>query len=203
VKGLLGSKAVFTTGDIAKMFGVNINTVVKWFQKGDLKGFSLPGSGTRRVPRGELLSFIASRRVIVESEPLHSVKTLLVTSRSNLTKSFQQAIESAFGYELRTASSAFEAGVLTAAEPPDIVVVHLENVGMGAADVRRAAARWPQLLEIALVAAAPRGVITEGYDEVLLLPARSERILDVLDRTAARKMQTGLSQHIVGLDFLV
>ena len=57
---ILEDKKVFTTGELAEIFEVNINTVVKWFETGLLKGFKLPGSTARRVPRQELLEFILS-----------------------------------------------------------------------------------------------------------------------------------------------
>ena len=58
---LLGPKPTYTTGEIAKLLDVNINTVVKWFETGQLEGYKLPGSHARRIPRSVLINFLAKR----------------------------------------------------------------------------------------------------------------------------------------------
>ena len=49
---------VFTTGQVAKVFSVNINTVIKWFDEGKLEGFRLPRSNERRIYRESVLEFM-------------------------------------------------------------------------------------------------------------------------------------------------
>lgn len=49
---------VFTIGQVAKICKVAPRTVNKWFDSGRLKGFRVPGSLDRRVPRGALLYFM-------------------------------------------------------------------------------------------------------------------------------------------------
>jgi excisionase family DNA binding protein len=51
-------KTVFTTGEVARVLGVNINTVIKWFEEGKLSGFRLPGSNDRRIPTSSLRNFM-------------------------------------------------------------------------------------------------------------------------------------------------
>ncbi|MHC4122628.1 MAG: helix-turn-helix domain-containing protein [Planctomycetota bacterium] len=51
------TKDVLTTGDIAKICNVSIRTASKWFDKGLLKGYQLPGSGDRRIPADEFQEF--------------------------------------------------------------------------------------------------------------------------------------------------
>lgn len=51
-------KDVLTTGDIAKICNVSIRTASKWFDKGLLKGYQLPGSGDRRIPADEFQEFM-------------------------------------------------------------------------------------------------------------------------------------------------
>jgi excisionase family DNA binding protein len=47
-------KKVFTTGQVAKICKVAPRTVSKWFDSGRLRGYRIPGSQDRRIPREQL-----------------------------------------------------------------------------------------------------------------------------------------------------
>src|SRR5947209_14833978 len=49
---------VFTTGQVAKICKVAPRTVSKWFDSGQLKGYRIPGSRDRRIPREDLIRFL-------------------------------------------------------------------------------------------------------------------------------------------------
>lgn len=49
---------VMTTGQVARIFSVNINTVIKWFDEGKLAGFRLPRSNERRIYRESVVVFM-------------------------------------------------------------------------------------------------------------------------------------------------
>ncbi len=51
-------KKVFTTGQVAKICKVAPRTVSKWFDSGRLKGYRIPGSQDRRIPREHLIRFL-------------------------------------------------------------------------------------------------------------------------------------------------
>ena len=51
-------KKFFTTGDTAVICHVAPRTVSKWFDSGKLKGYRIPGSQDRRIPREELYKFL-------------------------------------------------------------------------------------------------------------------------------------------------
>ena len=52
---------VFTTGQVAKICKVAPRTVSKWFDSGRLKGYRIPGSQDRRIPREYLIKFLFDR----------------------------------------------------------------------------------------------------------------------------------------------
>ena len=52
--GVLEMKKVFTTGQVAKICKVAPRTVSKWFDSGRLRGYRIPGSQDRRIPREHL-----------------------------------------------------------------------------------------------------------------------------------------------------
>ena len=51
-------KTVFTTGEAAKICKVSQQTIIRCFDSGQLKGFRVPGSRFRRIPRDQLYSFM-------------------------------------------------------------------------------------------------------------------------------------------------
>lgn len=59
-------KQVFTTGQVAKMCHVAPRTVSKWFDSGKLKGYRIPGSQDRRIPREQLLRFLKDNGMPVD-----------------------------------------------------------------------------------------------------------------------------------------
>jgi excisionase family DNA binding protein len=56
-------RRVYTTGQVAKICSVAPRTVSKWFDSGKLKGYRIPGSQDRRVPRWALLEFLRESKM--------------------------------------------------------------------------------------------------------------------------------------------
>lgn len=54
------SDRYYTTTEAARVCGFSHRTIAKLFDAGLIKGYRLPGSGFRRIPEKELLSFIAA-----------------------------------------------------------------------------------------------------------------------------------------------
>ena len=51
-------KTVYTTGEAAKICKVSQQTIIRCFDSGQLKGFRVPGSRFRRIPREALFRFM-------------------------------------------------------------------------------------------------------------------------------------------------
>src|SRR5262249_16058457 len=51
-------RRAFTTGEAAKICLVAPQTMVKWFDSGRLRGYRVPGSQERRIPRENLIRFL-------------------------------------------------------------------------------------------------------------------------------------------------
>ncbi|RJO71744.1 MAG: helix-turn-helix domain-containing protein [Myxococcales bacterium] len=58
MNGKKEQRKVLTTGAVARLLDVNINTVIKWFDDGEIQGFRLPGSNDRRIPVDSLRDFM-------------------------------------------------------------------------------------------------------------------------------------------------
>lgn len=57
------TKDVFTTGEVAKICNVSLRTVIKWFDKGIISGYIIPGTKDRRIPRNDLMEFMKSHNI--------------------------------------------------------------------------------------------------------------------------------------------
>ena len=61
-------KTVFTTGQVARMFQVAPRTISKWFDTDRLRGYRLPGSQDRRIPKENLIKFCKDYGIPVPAE---------------------------------------------------------------------------------------------------------------------------------------
>jgi two-component system response regulator RpaA len=63
-----GMKDVYTTGETARLLCVAPRTVCKWFDSGQLRGFRVPGTQDRRIPREQLARFITAHGLALPAE---------------------------------------------------------------------------------------------------------------------------------------
>jgi excisionase family DNA binding protein len=56
---------VFTTGEAAKICKVSQQTIIRCFDSGQLKGFRVPGSRFRRIPRDVLYKFMKGLKILL------------------------------------------------------------------------------------------------------------------------------------------
>src|SRR5262249_46037390 len=74
--GVPAMKKVFTTGQVAKICQVAPRTVSKWFDSGRLRGYRIPGSQDRRIPRDQLIKFLKENGMplgALEEESWHKI----------------------------------------------------------------------------------------------------------------------------------
>ncbi len=60
---------VFTVGEVAKICKVAPRSVSKWFDSGRLKGYRMPGSQDRRIPREYLIKFLKEHGMPIADVP--------------------------------------------------------------------------------------------------------------------------------------
>ena len=75
---------VFTTGQVAKICKVAPRTVSKWFDSGRLKGYRIPGSQDRRIPREYLIKFLKEHGMpLGDLEDEAMAKILIVAQKTS------------------------------------------------------------------------------------------------------------------------
>ncbi len=115
---------VFTTGQVAKICKVAPRTVSKWFDSGRLKGYRIPGSQDRRIPRDYLVKFLKEHGMPVyglEDESL--AKILVVAQDSVLIENVKHVLPEEKSFKVAIASSGFDAGIQAESFHPDCIVV--------------------------------------------------------------------------------
>src|SRR6267143_2055289 len=71
-------KTVFTTGEAAKICKVSQQTIIRCFDNGQLKGFRVPGSRFRRIPREALYKFMKDNGIPTDALESCKRKVLIV-----------------------------------------------------------------------------------------------------------------------------
>ncbi len=116
-------KAVYTTGEVAQICKISQQTVIRCFDSGRLKGFRVPGSKFRRVPRAELVRFMKDNGIPVESLDSGKRRVLLVDDDPSIVDMLVEIFGRDGRFEVKTASNGFDAGALTKEFRPDLVLL--------------------------------------------------------------------------------
>jgi excisionase family DNA binding protein len=116
-------KTVFTTGEAAKICKVSQQTIIRCFDSGQLKGFRVPGSRFRRIPRDQLFSFMKDNGIPTDALESGKRKILIVDDDKQLVELIQDALERDGRFEIRTVNNGFDAGVTLMEYHPDLIVL--------------------------------------------------------------------------------
>lgn len=114
-------KEIFTTGEAARVCNVSQQTIIRCFDRGRLKGFRVPGSKFRRIPREALIEFMRANRIPLDRLE-NGTKRVLLIDDDPQSAALAEALEKTGRIEVRRALTAYEAGMLTAEFRPQLVV---------------------------------------------------------------------------------
>jgi excisionase family DNA binding protein len=116
-------KTVFTTGEAAKICKVSQQTIIRCFDNGQLKGFRVPGSKFRRIPREALYKFMKDNGIPTDALESGKRKVLLVDDDAELVELMTKVLEEDGRFEVRIASNGFDAGMMVKEYRPDLIVL--------------------------------------------------------------------------------
>lgn len=117
------TKTVFTTGEAAKICKVSQQTIIRCFDNGTLKGFRVPGSRFRRIPRDQLFSFMKDNGIPTDALESGKKKMLIVDDDQDLVDLLVDAFSRDGRFEIRTANNGFDAGMQVKEFRPDAVIL--------------------------------------------------------------------------------
>ncbi len=116
-------KTVFTTGEAAKICKVSQQTIIRCFDAGQLKGFRVPGSRFRRIPREQLYAFMRENGIPTDALDSGKRKVLVVDDDEDLVELICDALERDGRFDVRSVNNGFGAGMLIKEFRPDLVVL--------------------------------------------------------------------------------
>lgn len=118
-------KTVFTTGEAAKICKVSQQTIIRCFDSGQLRGFRVPGSRFRRIPRDILYRFMKENGIPTDALESGRRKALVVDDDEELVELIRDALERDGRFEVRVANNGFDAGMMVKEYRPDIIVLDI------------------------------------------------------------------------------
>ncbi len=116
-------KTVFTTGEAAKICKVSQQTIIRCFDSGQLKGFRVPGSRFRRIPRDQLYSFMRDNGIPTDALDSGKRKILIVDDDEDLVDLLVDHFERDGRFDVRSVNNGFGAGMQIKEFGPDLVVL--------------------------------------------------------------------------------
>ena len=117
------TRQVFTTGEAAEICKVSQQTIIRCFDAGRLKGFRVPGSKFRRIPREELLRFMRENNIPTDILEGGKKRILVVDDDEQIVELFVDVLSRDGRFEVKTASTGYDAGVLTTSFRPDLMLL--------------------------------------------------------------------------------
>lgn len=119
----MATKTVFTTGEAAKICKVSQQTIIRCFDSGQLKGFRVPGSRFRRIPRESLYAFMKDNGIPTDALESGKRKVLIVDDDEELVELIADVLERDGRFEVRSANNGFDAGMVVKEYRPDLIVL--------------------------------------------------------------------------------
>ena len=165
-------KKVFTTGQVAKICKVAPRTVSKWFDSGRLRGYRIPGSQDRRIPREHLIRFLKEHGMPLgelEEEGWH--KILIIGAEKLFVDRVQELLPEAEDYKYELAASGFEAGIQAESFHPDTIIIDLAMGRSETLQIAQNLRRNPQYEQTMIIAlasedeAAPETLANFGFND--------------------------------------
>lgn len=187
-------KKVFTTGQVAKICKVAPRTVSKWFDSGRLRGYRIPGSQDRRIPRDNLIRFLKEHAMpLAELEDETASKLLLVGLDATLGAALRERLPEDEGFKFEVANSGFEAGIQAESMHPDCIVIDVKlgrNEAIQICQNLRKKPEYQNTVLIALVGAediAGDGLAQQGFNEVFRKPFDVALLAERIRRRVAER----------------
>lgn len=162
----LRHKQVFTTGEAAELCRVSQQTIIRCFDSGRLRGFRVPGSRFRRIPRDELLRFMRDNKIPTAALQGDRRRVLVVDDDPNIVELFVDVLTRDGRYEVKTAASGYDAGVLTEQFNPDLLILDYMLPDINGNVVCRTIRQNPRFKNMKIVIVS--GVVKQDEIETLL-----------------------------------
>lgn len=178
-------KTVFTTGEAAKICKVSQQTIIRCFDSGQLKGFRVPGSRFRRIPRDQLYNFMKDNGIPTDALESGKRKVLVVDDDQELVELISEVLERDGRFEVRTANNGFDAGMLVKDYRPDLIVLDVMLPDINGKEVCQRVRNDPTMEDVKIICIS--GMVEEdkidslreaGANDFLNKPFEVEKLVE-------------------------
>jgi excisionase family DNA binding protein len=181
----LRDKQVFTTGEAAEICQVSQQTIIRCFDAGRLHGFRVPGSRFRRIPREDLIRFMRDNSIPVDRLESGKRRVLVVDDDDAIVELFSDVLERDGRFEVRTASTGYDAGLVTHQFKPELMILDYMLPDINGNVVCRAVRDDREVSDMKIIIVS--GVVNQdevddllaaGADEFVKKPFNIERLVE-------------------------
>ena len=185
------SKDILTTGEVARICKVAPRTVSKWFDSGQLRGYRIPGSKDRRIPRSELRVFMDRHGIPQNGLESEGPLALVVGNNSASGKQQIEALLVQNRFDVQSAESAFAAGILAERLKPCLIIWDIDGEGQNGARVPnniRDVVNFRQSGLIVLTSSKQqsRELVGRGFQVCLSEPLDDSLLVSLIAQSAAK-----------------
>lgn len=159
-------KTVFTTGEVADICNISQQTVIRCFDNGRLKGFRVPGSRFRRIPRESLIQFMQENSIPLERLDAGRKRVLVVDDEPEIVEMLVEWLERDGRFEVATASTGFDAGLRTKEFHPDAIILDFLLPDINGNAVVKSIRSDPELADVKIIIVS--GIVNRDEVEGLL-----------------------------------
>lgn len=182
-------KTVYTTGEAARICKVSQQTIIRCFDSGQLKGFRVPGSKFRRIPRDILYKFMKENGIPTDALESGKRKALVVDDDLELVELIRDQLEADGRFEVRVANNGFEAGMMVKEYHPDVVVLDVMLPDINGKEVCQRIRGDSSMSDVRIVCISGMveedkiaDLIASGANEFLQKPFEIETLIDTMCR---------------------
>lgn len=184
----LTTKQVFTTGEAAEVCKICQQTIIRCFDSGRLRGFRVPGSRFRRIPRDELVRFMRDNNIPIDMLEGGKRRILVVDDDEQIVELFVDVLSRDDRFEIRTAGTGYDAGVLTEQFKPDLMILDYMLPDINGNVVCKTIRQNPALSAMKIIivsgvvnADEVENLLNAGADEFVKKPFHIEKLLDQVE----------------------
>ena len=172
-------KTVYTTGEAAKICKVSQQTIIRCFDSGQLKGFRVPGSRFRRIPRDQLFLFMRDNGIPTDALESGRRKILVVDDDVDLVELITDVLERDGRFETRSVNNGFDAGMMVKDYRPDLIVLDVMLPDINGKEVCHRVRADPAMEDVRIICIS--GLIEEDKVQELKLAGADDFVRKPFD----------------------
>lgn len=181
-----------STGQIAKYCGVHLRTVIRWIERGHLKGYKLPGRGNNRVEKRTFINFLIANEMPIPEELLSQKSSVLVIDDDvAMAKAIMRVFHSDT-WETAYAADGFQAGLAIANGQFDLITLDLMMPGIDGFSVLSTLKNDIKLNKIPVL-------VISGCDEKMLAEAKQSGASETLGKPFENKELIEIARKLIGI----